>query len=183
MNPTHRLVVTLAPELQASQPATAFGRSVTVVGDVGVALEFLLNHVGCVEVVVADLGELGQHWTGMRLLKHLQRRSGFRDTSVWLMANRWDRNLLQWVVDEGGAGLVRRSSQGILEALALLELRRASGMSKRALLAALLRERSDTDALLKALSLDPAEWRGVDGGLRRSSLLATVMASACSRPM
>lgn len=176
MNPSHRLVVTLAPELQVADATLALGEAVTVAGCTGEALEFLLNHKGDVRVVVADLGELGDHWTGMRLLKHLHHRSGFQETSVWLMASRWDMRLLRWVTDAGAAGLTRRSLSGVLQALALSEGGALLDDEESRLRAAVARERCQTDALLRALGLDPADWRASDGGLQLARLVTALAA-------
>lgn len=174
MHPSHRLVVTLAPELQAPDATHTLGRGVTVMGCTGQALEFLLNHVGDVDVVVADLGELGDHWTGMRLCKHLHSRSGFEETTVWLMASRWDTRLLQWVTGAGAAGLTRRSLCGVRRALALAEPGARLNLEDEGLQDVVERERADTDALLRALRLDPADWRASDGRLHLPRLLAAL---------
>jgi hypothetical protein len=183
MQPNHRLVVTLAPELLTGEAALAMGERVTVAGGADQALEFLLNHVGDVRVVVADLGELGDRWTGMRLLKHLRGRSGFEEAAVWLMASRWDAMLLQWATGAGAAGLTKRSLRGLQKALASSEPGAVPGIAEEgevALRAAVARERSDTDKLLRALGLEPAAWRAADGALHVGPLVRALSATAGS---
>jgi CheY-like chemotaxis protein len=182
------LVATLAPEMFEPSISVALGPHVLVVGDPDSALAVIDTLASDLQTVIADLGELGERWNGFRLLKHLRARPELAATPVWLMATRWDAGLLNWIIKSGAAGLTKRSLRGIQRALAARPAatlgapgETANG-PQEALQTVVQRERSDTDALLRALGLDPAGWRAADGTLRLAALLGELPACVQERP-
>lgn len=169
------VVITTSVELLAPEAAVAIGAGVLVFNDVDVALPIIERHAGQLRTLLVDVGDLGNRWTGLRLLRLVRGAPRLAHAKFWFLAARPEGGMLDsWVGSAGAAGITKRSMRGVQRVLAgSSEAAPAPGTVE----AALARERLDTNVLLRTLGLEPEDWRAADGGLRLAPLVRALGAT------
>lgn len=123
--PLH-VVITTSAELLAPDAAVAIGAGVVVFSDVDVALPVIERHAEQLHTLLVDVGDLGNRWTGLRLLRLVRGAPRLAHAKFWFLAAKPEGGTLEsWVGSAGAAGIAKKSLRGVQRVL-------ASGGAKRA---------------------------------------------------
>lgn len=113
------VVITTSAELLAPDAAGAIGAGVVVFSDVDVALPIIERHAEQLRTLLVDVGDLGNRWTGLRLLRLVRGAPRLAHAKFWFLAARPEGGMLDsWVSSGGAAGIAKKSLRGVQRVLA-----------------------------------------------------------------
>lgn len=113
------VVITTSTELLAPEAAVLIGTGVLVFNDVDVALPIIERHAGQLRTLLVDVGDLGNRWTGLRLLRLVRGAPRLAHARFWFLAAKPEGGMLDaWVGSAGAAGIAKRSLRGVQRVLA-----------------------------------------------------------------